>query len=266
MILCIDCGNTNIVFGLHDGTDATKPFRLTCRMETRPGLGHHDLKAGLDDAMIKAGLRPGAETPIHGVVIASVVPDQTPVLRQFAESVSGIRPLCIGDPGIDLGLHVAMASPGEVGADRLVNAVAAHARYPGALIVLDFGTATTFDVVDEQGSYCGGVIAPGINLALDALHRAAALLPRIAVAPPPRVIGSDTVSAMQSGIYWGYLGLIEGLVHRIREERGGVPVTVIATGGLAPLFGRNSEVIDFIEPDLTLFGLLSVYLANRPRS
>jgi type III pantothenate kinase len=155
-----------------------------------------------------------------------------------------------------------MDRPEEVGADRLVNAVAAHMFYQGPLIVIDFGTATTFDVVDGKGNYCGGCIAPGINLSLEALHAAAAKLPRVAIGRPRTVIGKATVPAMRSGIYWGYVGLIEGLVSRITEEFGET-LTVVATGGLAPLFMEATPVIDHLQGDLTLRGLLEIHRRNR---
>jgi type III pantothenate kinase len=151
--------------------------------------------------------------------------------------------------------------PDEVGADRLVNAASAHWRYGGPLIVIDFGTATTFDVIDEEGNYCGGVIAPGVNLSLDALHMAAAKLPRVAVQRPETVIGKRTISAMMSGVYWGYLGLIEGLLSRIQTEFGS-GMTVIATGGLAPLFAESTETIQHLDSDLTLRGLVEIHKRN----
>ena len=152
--------------------------------------------------------------------------------------------------------------PDEVGADRLVNAVAAHALHEGWLIVVDFGTATTLDVVDDRGDYRGGAIAPGVNLSLEALERAAAKLPRVSVRKPRRVVGVATVPAMQSGVYWGYVGLLEGLVARIRDEVG-EPMTVVATGGLAPLFKDATPAIDAVVPDLTLHGLMLLYRSNR---
>ena len=165
--------------------------------------------------------------------------------------------------GEDLGvtIQVVVDNPREVGADRLVNAVAAHGRYGGPLIVVDFGTATTFDVVDEEGRYCGGVIATGINLSLEALHRAAAKLPRVAVERPAQVIGNSTVSAMQSGVYWGYVSMIEGVVARIKAEFG-APMKVIATGGLAGLFAGATEVIEHVDRDLTMAGLVELYLCR----
>jgi type III pantothenate kinase len=161
-------------------------------------------------------------------------------------------------------IPVVVENPREVGADRLVNAVAAHVRYHGPLIVVDFGTATTFDVIDEAGRYCGGVIATGINLSLEALHRAAAKLPRVAVERPERVIGTSTVSAMQSGVFWGYVSMIEGIVARIRAEFG-AEMKVIATGGLAGLFAGATDAIEHVDRDLTMAGLVELYYADRPR-
>ncbi|MCZ6764638.1 MAG: type III pantothenate kinase, partial [Alphaproteobacteria bacterium] len=171
--------------------------------------------------------------------------------------------LTIGDPTVDLGLEIRIERPEQVGVDRLVNAVAAFAAYGGPLILIDIGTATTFDMVGSDGAYEGGVIAPGLNLSLEALDRAAAKLPRISVKRPRHVIGQDTISAMESGSYWGYVGLIEGLVARIKTEDGRA-MKVIATGGLAPLFAKGVDVIDTIDQDLTLRGLLKIYRANRP--
>ena len=167
----------------------------------------------------------------------------------------------VGDRDVRLGLRIDMDRPREVGADRLVNAIAAHKIYGGDLIVIDFGTATTFDVVGADGSYQGGVIAPGINLSLEALHRAAAKLPRIAVERTQTVIGKDTVPAMQAGVFWGYVGLIEGLVRRIVDEYG-KPMTVIATGGLAPIFFNATDAIQHADPDITLVGLLEIHRLN----
>jgi type III pantothenate kinase len=173
-----------------------------------------------------------------------------------------VEPL-IARAALDWGFEIKVDAPDEVGADRLVNALAAHARYRGPLVVVDFGTATTFDVVDQDGAYMGGVIAPGVNLSIEALHRAAARLPRIGIGRPQAVIGRATVPAMQSGIYWGYIGMVEGLIARIRAEFDGEMHTVgapkrlkvVATGGLAPLFGEGTAVIEHLDPDITLEGL-----------
>jgi type III pantothenate kinase len=176
-----------------------------------------------------------------------------------------VDPLVVGAPGVDYGMPVNLPNPAEVGADRIVNAVAAHAIWPGDLIIIDFGTATTFDVVSADGVYQGGAIAPGINLSMDALYMAAARLPRIAVEPPADglgVIGKGTVHAMQSGLFWGYVGMIEGIVARMKAEMGR-PTTVIATGGLAALFNRHTDTISHVDPDLTIKGLARIHAANR---
>jgi type III pantothenate kinase len=199
---------------------------------------------------------------IDHVVLSTVVPQCLSALRTLCERYCGCTPLVVGEPGVELGIGVNVAQPAEVGADRLVNAVGAHKRYDGPLIIIDFGTATTFDAVNADGSYEGGIIAPGINLSLEALHRAAAQLPRVAVSRPERVIAKSTVPAMQSGVYWGYIGLIEGIVGRMKDEYGGA-MTVVATGGLAPLFSDGTSVIDETDPDLTIRGLLEIYRRNR---
>jgi type III pantothenate kinase len=170
----------------------------------------------------------------------------------------------VGDPDVELGIGIHVDRPAAVGADRLVNTVAAHAAYPGPLIVVDFGTATTFDIVSANGDYEGGVIAPGVNLSAEALHQAAAMLPRVAIERTPSVIGKDTVPAMQSGLYWGYVGLIEGLVVRINAEYG-QHMTVIATGGLAALFHKQVAAIDHLDRDLTISGLILVHARNAGR-
>ncbi len=167
----------------------------------------------------------------------------------------------IGDPNVTLGIGIHMDRPEAVGADRLVNAVAAHASYKGAVIVVDFGTATTFDIISAEGDYEGGVIAPGVNLSAEALHQGAAMLPRVAVQRTQSVIGKDTVPAMQSGLFWGYIGLIEGIVARIKEEYG-EPMTVVATGGLATPFHRQTPAIDELDPDLTIRGLILIHARN----
>ena len=169
--------------------------------------------------------------------------------------------MIVGEPGVAIGARPLVDRPEEVGADRLVNTVAAHDRYKGPLIVVDFGTATTFDVVDGDGNYRGGVIAPGINLSLQALAMAAAKLPSVPIARTERVIGTSTVACMQSGIFWGYVGLVEGLVERIKREFG-ASMDVVSTGGLAPLFDGVTPIIDHIDPDLTLWGLLLIYQQN----
>jgi type III pantothenate kinase len=200
---------------------------------------------------------------VGAAVISSVVPQALTPLKSMCHEFFSCTARVVGD---DLGvtIPVAVDNPREVGADRLVNAVAAHTRYHGPLIVVDFGTATTFDVIDEEGRYCGGVIATGINLSLEALHRAAAKLPRVAVERPDRVIGTSTVSAMQSGVFWGYVSMIEGIVARIKTEFG-VEMKVIATGGLAGLFAGAIDAIEHVDRDLTMAGLVELYYADRPQ-
>jgi type III pantothenate kinase len=190
---------------------------------------------------------------VTSAVIGTVVPAALYHLRRLCRDWFDVEPL-VARAALDWGFEIKMDNPDEVGADRLLNALAGHRKYGGPLVVIDFGTATTFDVVDHDGAYIGGVIAPGINLSIEALHRAAARLPRIGIGRPQSVIGRSTVPAMQSGIYWGYVGMIEGLVARIQAEYGG-KMKVLATGGLAPLLAEGTLVIGHIDPDLTLDGL-----------
>ncbi len=257
MLLAIDVGNTNIVFALVEGDE----IRWRWRISTDERRTADEYLVWLHQLMQMEAVDRGA---ITDVVIASVVPQTLFNLRGLARRISGVEPLVTGAPGVSYGMTVNLPNPAEVGADRIVNAVAAHQRWPGDLIVIDFGTATTFDVVSAAGTYDGGIIAPGINLSMDALYRAAARLPRVAVEPPAAgkgVIGKGTVHAMQSGVFWGYVGLIEGLVGRMRGEIGG-DATVIATGGLAPLFSRHSDVIQHVDPDLTIRGLIRIHGLN----
>jgi type III pantothenate kinase len=216
-----------------------------------------DYAVWLTQLMSLDGFAPG---DVGAAIIACVVPRALPEIRLLCRRTFACEPKVVGE-GIDLGIEVRIDRADEVGADRLVNAVAAHARYPGWLIVIDFGTATTLDVVGDSGSYEGGVIAPGVVLSLEALERAAAKLPRIAVEKPGRVVGKGTVAAMRSGVYWGYVAMLEGLVARVKEETG-EPMTVVATGGLAPLFHDATDVIDIVDSDLTLYGLHRLHRLN----
>jgi type III pantothenate kinase len=185
--------------------------------------------------------------------------------RRLARRYLHTEPLVVGE-NVDLGIQVRIDKPSEAGADRLVNAIGAHVAYPGDLIVVDSGTATTFDVVAADGGFEGGVIAPGINLSMQALHDAAAKLPRVAIRRPEsnHVVGRDTVEAMQSGVFWGYISMIEGLVRRIKEERG-APLTVVGTGGIASLFEGDTDAIDVFDHDVTIRGLLEIYRRNKGR-
>jgi type III pantothenate kinase len=190
-----------------------------------------------------------------------VVPKTVFNIKKLCETYFGRTPLFVSGQGTRLPVEVRVNAPQEVGADRIVNTVGAFDRYGPNLIIVDFGTATNFDVVDEDGAYCGGVIAPGVNLSLEALHRAAARLPNIDVARPERVVGRDTLSCMRSGAYWGYVSLIEGVCARIAAERGR-PHTVIATGGLSALFAKSTDAIHHVDPDLTMRGLVRIHAHN----
>ena len=254
MLLVVDAGNTNVVFAVHDGS----AWRGTWRIATDPQRTSDEYAVWLLTLLNLVGLKPA---DIERAVNRTGVPVALYHLRRLCRDWFATEPL-IARAQLDWGFDIRIDSPNEVGADRLLNALAAHARYRGPLVVVDFGTATTFDIVAEDGAYLGGVIAPGVNLSLEALHRAAARLPRIGIGRPQTVIGRSTIPAMQSGIFWGYIGMVEGLVTRISAEFAGsaglVPrekLKVIATGGLAPLFSEGTTMIERIDPDLTLEGL-----------
>ncbi|HEX6441079.1 MAG TPA: type III pantothenate kinase [Stellaceae bacterium] len=254
MLLAINANNTNTLFAVWDGA----ALKGSWRTATEGRRTADEYVVWLDHLLGLDGL---SRRDFDGAVIASVVPETNFNLLTFCRKYCGTEPVVVGDKGVKLGTRALVERPEEVGADRLVNTVAAHDRYKGPLIVVDFGTATTLDVVDGDGNYCGGVIAPGINLSLAALHMAAAKLPSVRIARTERVIGKDTVSCMQSGIYWGYIGLIEGLVGRIKGEFGAAMRTV-ANGGLAPLFGGATDAIEKVDPDLILWGLRLIYRFN----
>src|SRR6266404_3293509 len=257
MLLAINANNTNTVFAVLDGARLTGAWRAA----TDARRTADEYVVWLDHLL---GLQNLSRQQIDGAVIASVVPEANFNLRRLCCEYCRRDPLVIGEPGVVIGARSLVDRPEEVGADRLVNTVAAHDRYKGPLIVVDFGTATTLDVVDRDGNYCGGVIAPGINLSLTALHMAAAKLPSVRISRTEHVIGKDTESCMQSGIYWGYVGLVEGLVGRIKSEFG-APMRTIATGGLAPLFAGATDAIEDVDPDLTLWGLRLIYQNNSTR-
>jgi type III pantothenate kinase len=255
MLLAIDAGNTNVVFAIYDGDRQRGLWRIaTDRKRTAD-----EYMVWLIQLMTLKGLKP---VDIHAAIIASVVPGATFNLKRLCKDHFGCEPLVIGEADVDPGAKALVDMPEQVGADRLVNTMSAFATYRSALIVIDFGTATTFDVVGEDGNYHGGVIAPGPNLSLDALQMAASRLPRVEIVRPPSVIGTNTIECMQSGVFWGYVGLIEGVVARIRAEYGR-PMKVVATGGLAVLFAKATSVIEHTDADLTLRGLLLVYKRNR---
>ncbi len=255
MLAAIDSGNTNVVFAIYDG----ETLRGEWRSSSDANRTADDYAVWLAHLMGLEGL---SFADIDEAILANVVPAANYALHMLCRRYFRCEALEVGAPGVTLGVEIRTDNPDEVGADRLVNTVGASRAYDGPLIILDFGTATTFDIVAGDGAYCGGVIAPGINLSLEALHAAAAKLPRIDVARPASVIGKSTVPAMQSGVYWGYVALIEGLVARIQDEFG-VRMTVIATGGLAPLFVDATPAIDHLDRELTMRGLLSINRANR---
>ncbi len=257
MLLAIDVGNTNSLFALNIkgewvaqwriSTDATRTaddyavwFRQLCEMH---GFSIAD---------------------ITGCIVSTVVPQAKFNFRNLSRRYLNLEPMFIGDDNVDLGVPVRIRRPEQAGADRLVNAVGAYTVHGGPLIVIDSGTATTFDIIGADGGFEGGIICPGINLSMRALHDAAAQLPRIAIERPEAVIGQDTVGAMQSGVFWGYIDLIDGLVRRIKGEYG-KPLKVVATGGVASLFEGASETIDVFDFDLTMRGLLEVYTRNKDK-
>jgi type III pantothenate kinase len=246
MLLVVDAGNTNVVFAVRNNTGWVGSWRI----RTAPQRTSDEYAVWLLALIGHAGLN---ASDVSAAVIGTVVPAALYHLRHLCREWFHVEPL-VARANLDWGFEIRVDNPAEVGADRLLNALAGHKRFGGPLVVVDFGTATTFDVVDQTGAYLGGVICPGINLSIEALHQAAAQLPRIGIARPQSVIGRSTVPAMQSGIYWGYVGMIEGLLNRIKAEFGG-PMKVVATGGLAPLFAEGTLMIEHIEPDLTLDGL-----------
>jgi type III pantothenate kinase len=254
MLLAIDAGNTNIVFAVHDG----KNIRAQFRASTKDSRTADEYYVWLTQLMQLDGISP---RDIEAAIIACVVPQALFNLRRLCAKYFKRTALVVGESDVDLGLKINTDRPGAVGADRVVNAVAAHKDYGGDLIIIDFGTATTFDIVGASGAYEGGVIAPGVNLSMEALHLAAAQLPRIAIERPQAIIGKDTVPAMQSGIFWGYIALIEGLVKRIKAEYG-KPMKVIGTGGLAHLFRHSTSVIENVDHDLTIRGLHYIFERN----
>ena len=257
MLLAIDVGNTNVVFALFDGG----ALRTRWRIATDPRRTGDEYAVWLLQLMAIEGVERGAVT---GVIISTVVPRARHNLEVLSEKYFGIVPLIAGEGAAAWQFPIDVDEPRSLGADRAINALAAHARYDGDLIVVDFGTATTFDVVDFNGAYKGGIIAPGINLSLDALVNNTAKLPRIAIDSPRdgSVIGRNTEDQMLIGVFWGYVAMMEGLIARIRAEIGR-PARVIATGGLAILFDRHTDIFDAVDADLTLDGL--ALLAERAK-
>lgn len=257
MLLAIDIGNTNIVLGVFEGRTLRHSWRLaTMRERTADEMG-----LLVSELLERAGIKPAA---VDGVVMASVVPPLTASVIDMSERYLGTRPLNL-EPGVNTGMPVLYDNPAEVGADRIVNSIAAYELYGRSrqtpMIVVDFGTATTFDAVSTAGEYLGGVICPGIQISADALFQRAARLPRIDVRKPSHVIGKTTVSSMQSGLFFGYVAMVEGLVQRVRVELGGKAFS-LATGGLAEVIAPETNAIEAVDRDLTLSGLRMVWERN----
>ena len=250
MLLAIDVGNTNSVIALYKGEEAVAQWRAS----TSTSRTADEYAVWLAQLMSMAGFK---ITDIEDCVISTVVPQSLFHLRNLSRRYFNCEPFVVGHENIP-GVEVRIAKPSEAGADRLVNAVGAFTAHGGPLIVVDSGTATNFDIVGEDGGFEGGVISPGINLSMQALHDAAARLPRIAIEQPANVIGRDTVGAMQSGVFWGYISLIEGLLARVKKEYG-KPMKVVATGGIASLFEGATDAIDIFDADLTIRGLFEIH-------
>ncbi len=254
MLLTIDCGNTNTVFAIWDGNR----FIANWRCATQHQRTADEYWTWLRTLMVLNGV----DVVITECIISSTVPRVVFNLRVLCDRYFDTRPLVVGKPETALPVNPRVDEGTIVGPDRLVNTAGAFDRHGGDLIVVDFGTATTFDVVDHDGAYVGGVIAPGVNLSLEALHMAAAALPHVDISQPQRVVGTNTVACMQSGVFWGYVGLIKEICARIRAERDR-PMRVISTGGLAPLFQQADTLFDAYDDDLTMHGLTVIHRHNK---
>ena len=254
MLLAIDCGNTNTVFSIWDGEN----FLCTMRTSTHHGRTADAYFTWFSTLVNHYNL----ELDIQDVIISSTVPRVVFNLRVFADRFFGCRPLVVGKPECSLPADPRVDIGTQIGPDRLVNTAGAFSRHGGDLIVVDFGTATTFDVVAKDGAYVGGVIAPGVNLSLEALHMAAAALPHVDIAKPQKVVGTNTVACIQSGVFWGYIGMVREVCARIKAERAR-PMKIIATGGLASLFDQTEDLFDIYEDDLTMHGLTVIHNYNK---
>ena len=259
MLLAIDIGNTNIVLGVFDGTTIAQSWRLTTLRE----------RTGDELGLLVDGLFSGARLDrkkISGVILASVVPPLTKPAQEMVQRYFGLTAMTV-EPGLNTGMPILYDTPADVGADRIVNGIAAYEKYGRAtgspLVVVDFGTATTLDAISGKGEYLGGAICPGVTISADALFQRAARLPKIDVRKPATVIGRTTVGAMESGLFWGYVDMVEGLVRRMSVELGGKNVVCVATGGLATIIAPETTLIQHVDPDLTLDGLRIVWERNQ---
>jgi type III pantothenate kinase len=255
MLLAVDVGNTNIVGGLFDGATLVDTFRIATERHRTV-----DEYAVVFSQVL--ALRGIGSDRVHACIIASVVPQVTDLIESAIATVAKVAPLIVGGPGLKTGMSIRYDNPRDVGADRIVNAVAAFDRVHDAVIVVDFGTATTFDCISKQGEYLGGVIVPGVQVSLDGLLNRAAKLNRVDLTEPPRVIGRNTTHAMQSGIIFGYASLVDGLLDKIETEMN-VPCRTLATGGLASRICAHTKKVEEICPDLTLEGLRLIFDRNR---
>ena len=254
MLLAIDCGNTNTVFSIWDGKEFIAQWRTATEWQRTADQYYVWLSTLMKMQSI--------DVDIDEVIVSSTVPRVVFNLRVLSDRYFNTRPLVVGKPECALPAQPRVDEGTQVGPDRLVNAAGAFDRFGGDLIVVDFGTATTFDVVASDGAYVGGVIAPGVNLSLEALHAAAAALPHVDISKPQKVVGTNTVECMQSGVFWGYIGLVREICDRIKAERG-VEMKVISTGGLAPLFQQSATLFDAFEEDLTIHGLTVIHKFNK---
>ena len=254
MLLAIDCGNTNTVFSIWNGEEFIAHWRTATEWQRTADQYYVWLSTLMKIQNI--------DVKIDEVIVSSTVPRVVFNLRVLSDRYFNCRPLVVGKPECALPAAPRVDEGTQVGPDRLVNAAGAFDRHGGDLIVVDFGTATTFDVVASDGAYVGGVIAPGVNLSLEALHAAAAALPHVDISKPQKVVGTNTVECMQSGVFWGYIGLVREICDRIKAERG-VPMKVISTGGLAPLFQQSATLFDEFDEDLTIHGLTVIHKYNK---
>lgn len=255
MLLVIDVGNTNIKYGVFNGDEILASFRVSSRISRTAD----EYGSVLVNLLSNSGIN---KSDINGIIVSSVIPTLNYTICHMCEYFFGISPLMVG-PGIKTGINIKTENPKEVGADRIVNSVAAYKKYGGAVIVIDFGTATTFNVVDKDGAFIGGVIAPGIKTSLSGLVSSTAQLPMIELVPPKKAIAKSTESNMQAGIIFGFSGLVDNIVGKIKRELGDDTVKVVATGGLGEIIAKETKCIEVVDRTLTLYGLKTIYDLNK---